>query len=352
MENLMPISVSNYVLEAMGLQPRSPGHSLAAAFHSLHVYEIRGVTLEAPSLEPISGMVAGLAYTLSVGSSINAVCRRLVQDDYAESEEAWQVEHKCAPPYLIIHLGPTTEQESTGSHAKDEGRAITTYDSFPAARAELKAIEDKVLPPLLSAFACSFSSHPQDVHFVPTDRIVFGITPDNRTIHDFRLSASAFMHTSSKLEPSQIEERLAAGVHIASAINPKVARFFQLALDEDDPLKKFLYFFLAIEIETHASFAKIDHTKNISMLIAAPDRATVSTQDFFDGQRQRWTNLRDRFVWCVLCLWTHLCDADVEEFKRLKRIRDDIAHGSIATPPYSALAGAEKLAAKLQIPPA
>jgi hypothetical protein len=134
-------------------------------------------------------------------------------------------------------------------------------------------------------------------------------------------------------------------------MNPKVARFFQLALDEDDPLKKFLYFFLAIEIETHATFAKIDHARNLSVLIAPPNRVAVSTQDFFDRQRQRWANLGDRFMWCVLCVWTHLCDADVEEFRSLKKIRDDIAHGSIATPPHSAVAGAQKLAAMLQLPP-
>lgn len=335
----------------MGLRPLSPSRPLAAVFHSLHVYEVRGFTLEAPSLEPISGSVAGFAYTLSVGSSVNAICLRIVQDDYANSEEEWQKERKCTPPYLVVHLGPTTKHESIVSHAKEEGRTITTYNSFPAARAELKVLEDKVLPPLLSALACSFSTNDPAVRFLPIDRAAFGITPDGHTVHDFRLQASASMYESSKLEATQIEGRLASGVNIASAMNPKVARFFQLALDEDDPLKKFLYFFLAIEIETHATFKKIDHATNFSVLITAPNRVAVSTQDFFDGQRQRWTNLRDRFVWCVLCVWTHLCDADVEEFRRLKSIRDDIAHGSIATPPHSAVAGAEKLAAKLQLPP-
>lgn len=121
-------------------------------------------------------------------------------------------------------------------------------------------------------------------------------------------------------------------------------------LSHRDLLKKFLYFFLAIEIETHATFKRIDHVANLSTLITAPDRVAASTQDFFDGQRQRWINLRDRFLWCVLCVWTHLSDADVEEFGRLKSVRDDIAHGSIATPPHSAVIGAEQLAAKLQLP--
>ena len=130
-----------------------------------------------------------------------------------------------------------------------------------------------------------------------------------------------------------------------------MARFFHLALYDDDPLKKFLYFFLTIEIAIHVTFRKIDHASNLSALVAAPDRIAVSTQTFFVKQHKKWTNLRDRFVWCALCVWTHLGDADIEEFARLKRVRDDIAHGSIETPPYSAVTGAEKFAAKLQLPP-
>src|SRR5260370_364328 len=83
------------------------------------------------------------------------------------------------------------------------------------------------------------------------------------------------------------------------------------------------YCFLAVKIETHATFKRIDHATTVSSLINAPDRVAVSSQDFFDCQRERWVNLHDRFVWCVLCVWTHLSDADVEEFRRLKKCRDD-----------------------------
>lgn len=321
---------SDAVLQGMGLRPRPPGHLLTAVFHSLHVYEIRGFVLEAATSGAISGVIAGFPYTLSVGSTVNAICRQLVQDDYADSEEEWQKEHKCTPPYLIIHLGPTATHLSVGTYAKEEGRTITTYDSFPTARAELMTIEDKVLPPLLSAIACSFSSHNQPVRFLPTDLTRFGITQKNETVLDFRLTVSGSLYVSSKLETLEIEGRLAAAVNIANSMNHKVARFFHLALDEGDPLKKFLYFFLAIEIETHATFASINHAANLSKLIAAPPRAAQAAQGFFEEQRQRWANLRERFVWCVLCVWTHLSDADIEEFKRLKAVRDEIAHGSTA----------------------
>lgn len=324
---------------------------MAAVFHSIHVYEVRGFTLEASCLEPLSGMVEGFGYTLSVGASVNAVCLRIIGDNYIESEDEWQLEHKCTPPYLVVHLGPTAKHEATVTHAKEEGRTITTHNRFLLAKAELREIEGKVLPLLLSALECSFSLNEPAVHFLPIDRAVYGITPDNRTVLDFSIHVSGQLTVSSKLEAFQVEERLASGVNLASTMNPKVARFFQLGLNDDDPLKKFLYFFLAIEIETHATFGKIDHAKNFSLLITAPQRVTVSTHEFFNGHRQRWTNLRDRFVWCTLCIWTHMDDADIEEFVRLKKIRDEIAHGSTATPPQWAVSGVQRLATKLQLSP-
>jgi hypothetical protein len=51
----------------------------------------------------------------------------------------------------------------------------------------------------------------------------------------------------------------------------------------------------------------------------------------------------------VASVWKHLNVDDIREFQRLKKIRDDIAHGNIAEPaPGSALA-AERLATKLHV---
>lgn len=346
----MAISLSNAVLESMGFRPFSQAESLSARFHYLHVYQVQGFNVDKTSLPACTGAIGGRPYQLAVGASVNAVCRTLVSDDLADSEEEWQKEHKCRPPYLVIHLGPTDEQVFSGTHVKLDEHAIHTYDGFGRAREELHAWGQTVLPSLLAGLASSFSLHDQPIKFVATDRAFYGMTNDGRTVLDTRFHASASGYGSTRLAAEQAMQRLTSAIDIASGINQKVARFFHLALHEDDPLKRFLYFFLSIEIETHATFGTIDHTKKISSLLLAPAHAAVTTQAFFDGQRQKWTNLNDRFVWCVLCNWRHLSDSDVQEFKRLKTIRDEIAHGSLATPPMDAVRAVEKLAAKLQLP--
>lgn len=343
--------LSNAVLERMGYRQLTASEAISARFHYLHVYEIRGFTLDDASLSARIGAIAGRSYQLAVGSSINAVCRTLVSDDLTDSEPEWQKEHKCSPPYLIVHLGPTEEHSFAGTHAKvDEQTIIHTHDGFALARAELHAWGQEVLPPLIAGLASSFSLHDKAVRFVPTDRAFYGIANDGRTVLDTRLIGSMSAYASTRLSADQAAERLTSAMEIAGGMKQKVARFFHLALHEEDPLKRFLYFFLAIEIETHATFSMIDHPKRISSLVLPPTHAVATTQAFFEGQRQKWTNLRDRFVWCVLCAWPHLSDSDVEDFKRIKAIRDEIAHGSLAAPPSDSVLVVERLAAKLQLP--
>ena len=58
-------------------------------------------------------------------------------------------------------------------------------------------------------------------------------------------------------------------------------------------------------------------------------------------------NLRDRFAWCALCSWTSIGDSDVTEFKRLKDVRDAIAHGSVDVPASDAVRAIEALTIKI-----
>lgn len=345
------MQLSNAALEGMGYRSVSATDSISAKFHFLHVYEVRGFTVDEPSLPVRTGSVSGRQYELGVGQSVNAVCHALIGDGLAESEQEWQAEHKCTPPYLVVHLGPTEEHTFAGTHAKLDEPTMQTYSGFSAARVELRAWEQCVLPPLLAGLSSIFSLHDQPVRFVPTDHVFYGVMSDGRTVLDTQILVSARGYVSTRLSAEEAAERLASAMDIAGRMKQKVARFFHLALREDDPLKRFLYFFLAIEIETHATFTTIDHPGQISRLVLPAKHASATTQSFFDSQRQKWKSLGDRFVWCVLCAWPQLSDADVQVFKRLKAVRDDIAHGSIAAPPSDAVVLVEKLAAKLHLPP-
>jgi len=332
----------------MGYHRLSDSEKFRARFHYLLVYEARGFFIDGNALAVHTGAIEQRTFRCAAGNSVNAICRSLVDDDFIEDEGEWSKEHRCTSPYLVVHLGPTSEHAVEGSHIKFDGQVIHTYDGFPSARAELREWEAVVAPPLLAGLASSFSLHDHSVKFVPMDRAFFGVTNDGRTTIDMRVEASGTGYAATHIAQEEANERAVSAIQIASGMRRKVAQFIHLALEEDDLLKRFLYFFLAVEIETHATFATINHAEHLARLVSGLEHAAPTAQVFLDSQRQKWTSLADRFVWCVLCRWHHVSDADVEEFKRLKTIRDQISHGALTVPSTSSVMAMEKLATKLQ----
>lgn len=344
----MPLS--SYAIEQMGFRRRLPEESIAAEFHSLVVYEVQGINLENDVLE-IDGAVGDAPYKLALASSINAACRKLLSDDLSDDEDQWKAEHKCTPPFILIHIGPTTRHSMTGDYLKVEPSSTVTYEGFIPARIELRGLETAILPSVMSALTCAFSTFENSVKFRKLTRQVFGRTPERGILHDFGIEFSGSAYVSRRISSQDAAKYLKRTQALASTISPKVSRFFHLALEEDDRLKRFLYFFLTIERQTHSVFASVDHSNHIARIVQTPERARAASLDFFERQLERSTPLRERFIWCTLSVWTHLSDADVETFTRLKKVRDEIAHGKLAAPPYDDVVAVERLATKLQVGP-
>ena len=297
------------------------------------------------------GVVSGVPYQMAFGASVNAIARRLVNDDLADDEGGWLAEHKCAPPFLMLHVGPTARHTLSGSYVKFEETRITTYEGFTPARSELKELENSVLPSALSALTCQFSRFHPTVKFKRVARDVFGITPAGQTLFDFRIEIRGSLTTARGIGAPDVSLYFSRSTALAASISPKVSSFFQLALEEDDPLKRFLYFFMTVERQTHAAFAAIDHRGHLGTLTHGPDRVRTAMADFFVAQSERWKALQERFVWCALSVWTQLTDADIASFKELKRVRDQLAHGEISAPSAQNVLAIEGLAKKLQLGP-
>jgi hypothetical protein len=340
--------LTTYGKELMGFKPIPDGTAIRARFHAVHVLTIQGVTLDASTIAKVQGTVQGTSYSLAVGSNLNAIARLLLDEDYVDDEAAWAETHACAPPYALLHLGPTGLHHCQSGHAQEHEGAILTYDAFSSAKQELRDAADRVLPSVITGLASALWSPQHPVRVVTAAATVFGRTDTGSTLHDIRLTLSATLAVASRLESQTLTDRVSRATDLASAINPKVARFYRLGVEEKDPLKQFLYFFLAIEVTTHATFASIDHSSAFGSLVVADERTRDLVLPFLEEQRLQWKTLRQRFVWCVACRWTHLSRADVDEFLRLKGVRDAIAHGVIASPSGPDVLAVARLATLLQ----
>ncbi|MHB1334152.1 MAG: hypothetical protein ACYCY1_16300 [Sulfuriferula sp.] len=345
------MGLTNYVIEKIGFSRANPDDVPSAEFHSLHTFEVVGLTLETGTLIEAQGVISGVPYHVALGTSVNAIARQLVSDDLTDDEEQWLAEHKCSPPFLMLHVGPTARHAMTGTYIKIEESRVTTHEGFLPARAELKMLESGILPNVLSALTCEFSRFHSSVKFKRVTRDVFGITPDGKTLYDFGIELRGSLTTARTITASDATQYLARTTSLAALMSPKISKFFQLALEEEDPLKRFLYFFLTVERQTHATFASVDHRGHLASLTNEPARVHTSMADFFVAQSERWKSLQERFIWCALSAWTQLTDTDVDSFKEIKRVRDQLAHGEIAAPPAGSVIAVEQLAKKLQLGP-
>lgn len=344
----MTLRFSNDVMKAMGFRAFMEGEEIAAAFTSVTVFEARGVALATGMTVVSDGTVTGVDYRLAVSPSVNDGCIALLNNAFVEDEDQWKKEEKCQGPFVLVQIGPTAELRcSSGSIKIEDNDDITTYDSFPNVRVELAQLEGRVLPPILSALTCVLNEEAHYVKLRKISRASVGRTPSGDVVYDVRMEGRMELCTAYKLEQSQLTEKLELATALASTLNQKASRFFALGLAEEDQLKRFLYFFLALEVETHAVFSHIDHPAALKKLFGGAASSGEATTKLIQNQVKSLKNLYDRFVWCAACAWPKLGDDDIAQFKKLKSARDDIAHGSASEPPPGFARLAELLAHKV-----
>ena len=293
-------------------------------------------------------MIAGVNYRVAVGATLNETCMALTSDVYVENEDEWRKHKACVGSFVLIQIGPTQSYTITEGQTKTEmDGSVTTFDSFPGLKNDLAALEAAALPPLLTSLSGLLCAQDRRLELRRIDRTSEGRTDAGRLIHDISFQASGTAHVTQGISEQQLKTGLQAAAILVPQLNPKAARFFALGLGEDDELKKFLYFFLTLEVQTHAAFARIDHAGAFQKLLDPASPSNPSVVALLQRQADQLRNLFDRFVWCTACAWSGIDDADVEQFKRLKSARDDIAHGSVHAPPSGYARLAEQLALKV-----
>lgn len=277
--------ISTYALNSMGFRKMGEAEELSATFRCLYVYEINGLTFDDSVLLPFQGTISGSPYSVAVGNSVTALSRAIANDDFVQDEHAWTEEKGCRPPYVVVQLVSGRPHSCVGGFVKEEGTALLVHDGFSSARTELRQIQDRMLPPLVSALTCRLrksSDHPVSLRAV--DKYLFGLTADSRLVHDQRIEVKAVVSVARRIGIEDVRVAMEDAVSLAGRLEPKASKFFFWALEEES-----------------------------------------------------------------ICAWPGISDMHVEEFARLKKVRDDIAHGSIHGPPDEAVGAVERLAVALQL---
>jgi hypothetical protein len=337
--------ISTAALDAIGFRD---GLAVEATFHSVNVYFLQGIQCSQATLEHAAGTTrSGINYQLAIGFSVNDASKRLFGDTLVDDELKWAEQHACTGPYLLVEVEASPAKRV--GRVKDEGASITTYNMFSSEKMALSAMEDDVLPQAVSAVSDLLRAAGNQCAARHVVREVFGLTSDSRRpVHDIRFSMSGTLSVSRIVNEETIRYALKEAPMLAPRLDPNVAKFLHLGTDEADPLRKFLFFFLAVEIETHRTFADIDHATKVACVLDASLHNNEIATVFLQAQPERLKTLKDRFIWCAMFAWPGMTTVDLGEFAQLKSVRDKLSHGEITAPPSSAVASIEALALKLQ----
>ena len=342
------MGLTKYALEKMGFEKIPEGNPIVARFHSLNLYEIRGITATCESvLKPEILRRETPEIAASIGCSINAVCQVLTRYDFADNEEEWLKEKKTTPPYMMVLTSlPNSTICKTGYWKKESGNIIT-HDCFTSSKEELVQLEKEKTTSFVTALSAGLSTPEHLVSFIPISRKVYGVTPDNLTIQDILFVVSAESYVSKAFSIDEVVSGVETALTASEKIHSKVGYFFDLAVRESDSLKKFLYYFLVIEVHTHQVFRRLDYLSLFSALNNVPERIESEAKNLLLTYQKDAKNLTHRFVWCSLLVWEDITDEDVTQFKHMKKLRDRIYHGEEVDMKSLPLNQAQKLALKI-----
>ena len=329
----------------MGSEVRQGYETIEAEFFSLIVYEVRGFTLREDETATESLELGGAACVIGVGGGVNELSRSIAGDEYCEDETAWAKEKGASPPYVLVRIGPTARHVAKHPRSQPDGEKTVTFEAFQPAKTELAALEAAAQPLLESALFGVFGEN-KSVVFRPTDKVVFGLTPEGGVVVDLTLRITASGYASTSLEKGEVGRALGRVSREAQRLSAQQVKFLQAGLRAEDGEKKFLYLFIAVEREVHRSFKSISPAEHIRRGMSTPGRLGDSLSALLQ-ERLGWGNVADRFVWCVSSFWESFGPDEIDEFKRLKRLRDGIAHGSGPEPTASDVSALLRLARRV-----
>jgi hypothetical protein len=230
---------------------------------------------------------------------------------------------------------------------KHESEAIITYDCFPAAKEKLREKENKSLATLITSLTAVFSTDSHQVKFIPIAREDFAETNHDLKLHDIRITFKADGYVSQKTSTAVVSSKIDKALSLYKRSASKVGYFFYLAMQESDILKQFIYYFLVIEVLTHKTFNELDYNARISQLNNIPLRIESSVTELLIERQKETRNLSERFIWCAMLKWQEINDADVTQFKIIKRFRDNIYHGEEVAETSLPVNSAKQLALKM-----
>ena len=320
--------LTKYAIENMGFTEHPETDQLEISFGIIKTYSIRGISFEKECERKESRVASfGTNCTAVISQSIDDASQLLIGDSFVDDEEKWLSDKKVSPPFLLVYFRECTPRVLSGGYRQEIDGNIWTYDAFPEGKIEIRNWENDVELRIITALSVHLSTLEQQVQIVPVERVIFGTTTNGKAVFDTKLSGSIQGYVSSPISLDGIGYSLDQAEQLFGELTKNSSRHFYAALNEEDRLKQFLYFFMFLERLTHETFKSLSYEKNAKQLFCIQQRMGGADSNFFSTIFSDTKNVADRFRWCAMTVWGQLGEQDICDFLELKKVRDRLAHG-------------------------
>lgn len=300
-------------IEAQGYKEYPDSDVLGMSFFGLvRVYSLQGILFEDSCPDKKTEVIAlSDCCSVAIAQSVNEALKMLVACDdlLCDDEEKWLTEKKkeipliSEFPFLLIYFKITKPAKLKGGYRKEEDGCIHTFEAFPKISEEIAKWKDKELPSIVTSITVNLSTLNQSIKMVPAHCIFFGITKEGRVLYDLTLKVAADFLVASHKNIKEINSSLSNSKILLPILTKEekvkeVCRNFYVALNEPDKRNQFLFYFYFIETYTNITFS---------------------------GDRN--FSIAEKFIWCKNNIWNHIDESDLNNFRKIKKVRDKISHG-------------------------
>jgi len=311
----MPITTVG--LKFMGFESIPESEKIEAYFKSLKIYQVKGLDFDKSSpLSPNLLKQISDNFSFSIGTSVNELCKTLLNDDFVDDEEKWESKNNVKPPYLMVLTQLNEVSICEQGFWQHQNNNIITHNCFSQTKQEVQEIVQKEISKLITSLTITFSSFSESIFFSCIYETVFANTNYNKYLVDKRFNIlQAYGYASTRPSIEEISNQIKNADKLSQNIHDRVAYFFEIATQEKDKLKQFLYYFLAIEIHIQKLFKK--------------EKEKLDNSSLFNFLINDKANLLDKLVWCYSLKYNQIEETDINNFKSIKECRDNISHGKI-----------------------
>ncbi len=269
---------------------------------------------------------AGLFATIGFGGKYNQLCRLVTEDDMTEDESQLPTIPDQST-LLLIQIGPSACRKADPVYYKRLDRQILVEPKmFRQAVREVSIKSDEILPSVIAGISMNIAPR-HDLYFTKIKTCLYGKTPEGEVVV-IAPQAYASMQSIAGLSKEDLVAALNLSASQFKANDSIELYWFSLGLTESDAVKRFLFFYLAIEASLDKAFEVAKNQSKAERLGISLDVEELRVLDrMISGVGRK--SIVDKFVLTRKLLLSSLTLEDVVEFKRMHKARTDLAHGKV-----------------------